>query len=65
MIILIEKFHDVSFRIKTFPANYIVRNNFGSTPWEQTFEFNGKTSTDDSGITVQPLNPGTVTPISR
>ena len=61
---------------KTFRLNYtanssdahkflvVVEDNFGSTPWEQTFEFNGK-STDDGGINVQPINPGIITPISR
>ena len=43
-----------------------LEDNFGSTPWEQTFEFNGKSeSADDGGVTIQPINPGTLTPISR
>lgn len=43
-----------------------LEDNFGSTPWEQTFEFNGKSeSDDDGGVTIQPINPGTLTPISR
>ena len=50
---------------KTFRLNYtakssdahrflvVVEDNFGSTPWEQTFEFNGKSeSNDDGGITI-------------
>lgn len=45
-----------------------LEDNFGSTPWEQTFEFNTKEE-DDSGSTgglvVTPINPGTLTPISR
>jgi len=45
-----------------------LEDNFGSTPWEQTFEFNTKDE-DDSGSTgglvVTPINPGTLTPISR
>ena len=61
---------------KTFRLNYtaksddahkflvVVEDNFGSTPWEQTFEFNGKSTNDDGGINVQPINPGTITPIS-
>ena len=45
----------------------VVEDNFGSTPWEQTFEFNGKDSGDDNGGTkiggeigtiVGPVNPG-------
>ena len=43
-----------------------LEDNFGSTPWEQTFEFNGKSeSDDDGGVTIQPINPGTLTPIVR
>ena len=37
-----------------------LEDNFGSTPWEQTFEFNGKDSGDDSKIVspiVTPVNP--------
>ncbi len=65
---------------KTFRLNYtakssdahkflvVVEDNFGSTPWEQTFEFNTKDE-DDSGSTgglvVTPINPGTVTPIGK
>ena len=65
---------------KTFRLNYtakssdahkflmVVEDNFGSTPWEQTFEFNTKDE-DDSGSTgglvVTAINPGTLTQISR
>ena len=46
---------------KTFRLNYtarsseahkfliVIEDNFGSTPWEQTFEFNGKSGDDDDG----------------
>ena len=62
---------------KTFRFNYtanssdahkflvVVEDNFGSTPWEQTFVFNGKSTDDDGGINVHPVNPGIITPISR
>ena len=62
---------------KTFRLNYtansseahkflvVVEDNFGSTPWEQTFEFNGKDSGDDDGGKILPVNPGTITPIAR
>ena len=62
---------------KTFRLNYtaksdeahkflvVVEDNFGSTPWEQTFEFNGKSTNDDGGVNVQPVNPGIITQISR
>ena len=45
----------------------VVEGNFGSTPWEQTFEFNGKDSDGDNRETtvgdgietvVGPINPG-------
>ncbi len=59
---------------KTFRLNYtaksayahkflvVVQDNFNSTPWEQTFEFNGKDSGDDDGgkivgPIVTPVNP--------
>ncbi len=46
-----------------------LEDNFNSTPWEQTFEFNGNDSGDDDdgktlGI-ISPLNPGSITPIAR
>ena len=37
-----------------------LEDNFGSTPWEQTFEFNSKDSGDDGKIVspiVTPVNP--------
>lgn len=63
---------------KTFRLNYTansseavkfgiwIEDNFGSTPWQQTFEFNSKDNGDDSGKTpgiINPVNPGTITPI--
>ena len=65
---------------KTFRLNYtaksdgahkflvVVEDNFGSTPWEQTFEFNTKDKDDNgsgSGTIVTPVNPGTLTPVVR
>lgn len=64
---------------KTFRLNYtaksdgahkflvVCEDNFGSTPWEQTFEFNGKDSGDDNGggLIVQPINPGIITPVGQ
>lgn len=64
---------------KTFRLNYtaksdgthkflvVCEDNFGSTPWEQTFEFNGKDSGDDngSGLIVKPINPGIITPVCQ
>ena len=39
-----------------------LEDSFGSTPWEQTFEFNSKDSGDDDGgkivsPIVTPINP--------
>ena len=59
---------------KTFRLNYtaksadahkflvVIQDNFNSTPWEQTFEFNSKDSGDDDGgkivgPIVTPVNP--------
>lgn len=64
---------------KTFRLNYtaqsseahkflvVIEDNFGSTPWEQTFEFNGKTGDDKGGDTPGIIGPivGPVTPIIR
>lgn len=64
---------------KTFRLNYtaqssdahkflvVIQDNFNSTPWEQTFEFNGKDSSDDGGETPGIIGPivGPVTPIIR
>lgn len=64
---------------KTFRLNYtarsseahklliVIEDNFGSTPWEQTFEFNGKDSGDDKGDTPGIVGPivDPVTPIVR
>lgn len=47
----------------------VIQDNFNSTPWEQTFEFNGKDSDDDNGgadgsgkigTIVGPVTPGLV-----
>ena len=57
---------------KTFRLNYtaksseahkflvVIEDNFGSTPWEQTFEFNSKDSGDDDG---GGKNPGIIGPV--
>lgn len=64
---------------KTFRLNYtakssdahkflvVIEDNFGSTPWEQTFEFNGKDSGDDNGggLIVKPVNLGIITPVGQ
>lgn len=62
---------------KTFRLNYtaksadahkflvVVEDNFGSTPWEQTFEFNGKDSGDDDGGKIVGPIVTPVTPVIR
>lgn len=64
---------------KTFRLNYtarsseahkflvVVEDSSGTTPWQQTFEFNNKDSEDDGsgGLVVTPINPGIVTPIGQ
>ncbi|WP_304472723.1 hypothetical protein [uncultured Duncaniella sp.] len=44
-----------------------LEDSFNSTPWQQTFEFNSKDSGDDNGGKtpgiINPVNPGTITPI--
>lgn len=63
---------------KTFRLNYtakssgthkflvVIEDNFGSTPWEHTFEFNGTESGDDNGggLVVGPV-VGSVVPVER
>ena len=62
---------------KTFRLNYtakssdahkflvVIQDNFNSTPWEKTFEFNGKDSgDDDGGLVIGPI-VGPVTPVIR
>ena len=55
---------------KTFRLNYtakssdahkflvVIQDNFNSTPWQQTFEFNSKDNDDDGG-----KNPGIIGPV--
>lgn len=62
---------------KTFRFNYtaksadahkflvVIEDNFGSTPWEQTFEFNGKDNGDDDGGKIVGPIVGPVTPVIR
>lgn len=64
---------------KTFRLNYtaksdgahkflvVCEDSFNTTPWEQTFEFNGKDSGDDNGggLIVKPVNPGIITPVGQ
>ncbi len=42
----------------------VCEDNFGTAPWEQTFEFNSKDSGDDGGKIVGPV-VGPITPVIR
>lgn len=58
---------------KTFRLNYtalsseqhkflvVIEDSMGSTPWQQTFEFNTKSDDDSNGKIVGPVNPLIVT----
>ena len=60
---------------KTFRLNYtakssdshkflvVVEDNWGTTPWQETFEFNSKDKGDDSGTSSTVVSP--VTPVIR
>ena len=66
-VLLESKTFRLSYTAKSDEAHkflVVVEDNFGSTPWEQTFEFNSKDSGDD-GSKILPVNPGTITPIVR
>ena len=43
----------------------VIEDNFGSTPWEQTFEFNGKNKGDDNGGSIIGPVVGPITPVIR
>ena len=63
-VLLESKTFRLSYTAKSDEAHkflVVVEDNFGSTPWEQTFEFNSKDSgDDDSGKIVSPI----VTPVN-
>lgn len=63
---------------KTFRLNYTaksseaakfgvwIENNFGSTPWQQTFEFNCKENSEDDGSQkIASTSRGIITPVDR
>ena len=68
-VLLESKTFRLTYTAKTAePAKFLVviEDNFGTTPWQQTFEFNSKDSEDDTGgKVVTHVNPGVVTPISK
>lgn len=69
-VLLESKTFRLTYTAKSADAHkflVVVQDNFNSTPWERTFEFNGKDSGDDGGDTPGIVGPivGPVTPILR
>lgn len=69
-VLLESKTFRLTYTAKSSQAHkllIVIEDNFGSTPWEQTFEFNSKDSADDGGDTPGIVGPivGPVTPIIR
>ncbi len=69
-VLLESKTFRLTYTAKSSQAHkllIVIEDNFNSTPWEQTFEFNGKDSGDDGGDTPGIVGPivGPVTPIIR
>lgn len=64
-VLLENKSFRLNYTAKSAEAHkflVVIEDNFNSTPWEQTFEFNGKDSGDDDGgkivgPIVTPVNP--------
>ena len=69
-VLLESKTFRLTYTAKSADAHkflVVVQDNFNSTPWERTFEFNGKDSGDDGGDTPGIVGPivGPVTPVIR
>lgn len=69
-VLLESKTFRLTYTAKSSEAHkflVVIEDNFGSTPWEQTFEFNSKDSGDDNGggKIVTPINPSIITPIGQ
>ena len=69
-VLLENKVFRLNYTAKSSDAHkflVVVQDNFNSTPWEQTFEFNGKSGGDDGGDTPGIIGPvvGPVTPVIR
>ncbi len=67
-VLLESKTFRLSYTARSSEAHkflVVVEDNFGSTPWEQTFEFNGKDSGDDAGGKIIGPIVGPVTPVIR
>lgn len=69
-VLLESKTFRLTYTAKSADAHkflVVVEDSSGTTPWQQTFEFNNKDSEDDGsgGLVVTPINPGIVTPIGQ
>jgi len=69
-VLLESKTFRLTYTAKSSDAHkflVVIEDNFGSTPWEQTFEFNSKDSGDDNGggVIVKPVNPGIITTVDQ
>ena len=67
-VLLESKTFRLTYTAKSADAHkflVVVEDNFGSTPWEQTFEFNGKDKGDDNGGTIIGPVVSPVTPVVR
>lgn len=67
-VLLESKTFRLTYTAKSSQAHkllIVIEDNFNSTPWEQTFEFNGKDSGDDDGGKIIGPVVGPVTPVIR
>lgn len=65
-VLLESKTFRLTYTAKSAEAHkflVVIEDNFGSTPWEQTFEFNGKDSGDDDGGKIVGPIVGSITPV--
>ena len=67
-VLLESKVFRLNYTAKSSEAHkflIVIEDNFGSTPWEQTFEFNGKNKGDDNGGSIIGPVVGPITPVIR
>ena len=67
-VLLESKTFRLTYTAKSSQAHkllIVIEDNFNSTPWEQTYEFNGKDSGDDDGGKIIGPIVGPVTPVVR
>lgn len=67
-VLLESKVFRLNYTAKSSEAHkflIVIEDNFGSIPWEQTFEFNGKNKGDDNGGSIIGPVVGPITPVIR